>query len=83
MIKKIIRRIGEMCDAAYRILKISLMLSGFLMAAAIGAYAASGGLTVYTYSAYSLAKELMSLPAAILLVGILLSVCVEDFVVRR
>lgn len=83
MLKKMMDRIGKMCDAAYAVLKFSLMLSCMLMAAAAAAYAMSGGLTVATYRMYHIARELFSLPASILLVATVSSVCIEDVVCGR
>ena len=82
MLKKMIDRVGSMCDAAYFILKLSLVMSCPLMAGAAAAYAVSGGLTVTTYISYHIARELFSLPAAILFVGTISSVCIEDIVGR-
>ncbi|MBO4330560.1 MAG: hypothetical protein J5827_00630 [Oscillospiraceae bacterium] len=82
MLKKMIDRVGSMCDAAYFILKLSLVVSCPIMAGAAAAYAVSGGPTVAGCISYSISRQLFSLPAAILFAGVFSSVIVEDLVSR-
>ena len=71
--KKLIDRIRSMCDLSYKILKYTLIISCFMLAA-------SAAILIFgnTYSSFYLAKELYTLPAALMLVGIIISACAED-----
>jgi hypothetical protein len=67
-----------MCDAAYLVMKTSVILSILSLAAAAFYWLLSEGLTVDTYYYYHMARELTNLPFALLLLGVILSVCFEE-----
>ncbi len=72
MIKKLMARLNSMSAPAYTTLKATYLLSIIILAAALI-------LLIIDRSRYiDIAKELYSLPQAILLVGGLLSLVIED-----
>ncbi len=77
-IRKILRRAGSMCPAAYRIQKLSLIWSCILLTGALLLLEGVLPLTTATYAAYRLAVELMRTASAILLVGVVGAVCIEE-----
>jgi hypothetical protein len=82
-LKKIWHRARRMCRAAYITMKVAVILSCLSFAAALVFCIISGGLTVETYNYYYTARELANLPFGILLLGIIASVCIEDFSERK
>ncbi len=76
--KKIWLRARKMCDAAYLIMKLSVIMSIISLVGSVIFRLLSGGLSVDTYYYYYMARELSSLPFALLLLGVILSVCFED-----
>ena len=78
VLKRIWLRASKMCDAAYMIMKIAVIISTASLAAAAICWLLSGGLTVNSYYTYYMAKEFTNLPFAILLLGVIISVCFED-----
>ena len=77
--KLIVHRMLGMCPLAWRLFLVSLQLSCALLLCALLLYtgvlpAADGG---------KLAAALYELPEALLLIGLLVSVCVEDAASRR
>ncbi len=78
MLKKIALRALDMCDAAYIVMKLSVILSCISLSAALACWLSCKGPTVESYYAYCMARELTNLPFALLLLGVILSVCLED-----
>ena len=77
-IRRILRRAKQMCPAAYRIQKLSLIWACILLLGAL--YLLEGALPLgpYTYAAYRLASELMQTASAVLLIGVIGAVCIEE-----
>ncbi len=74
----IVRMLG-MCPMAWYIFKRSLQLSVFLMLCAFALLVEWGGSIMVRYELYQTAVSLMETTQAILLIGVLASVCIEDF----
>ncbi len=77
-IRRILRRAGSMCPAAYRIQKLSLIWACILLTGALLLLEGALPLSLATYDAYHLAVELLRTSSAILLVGVVGAVCVEE-----
>ena len=78
LIGKILRRAGSMCPAAYRIQKLSLIWACILLFGALILLEGALPLSPVTYAAYRLAVELVRTSSAILLVGVIGAVCIEE-----
>ena len=74
----IVRMLG-MCPLAWYIFKRSLQLSAFLMLCAFALLVEWGGSIMERYDLYMTAVSLMETTQAILLIGVIASVCIEDF----
>ena len=72
-----------MTEPAWTILHGTLMVSSAMLASAAVLFTASLPPSRDTYFVYKCAGEMFSMPAAILLIGILGSVIVEDIVIQR
>ena len=77
-IGKILRRAGRMCPAAYRIQKLSLIWSCILLFGAVVLLEGALPLSPATYAAHRLAMELLRTSSAILLIGVIGAVCIEE-----
>lgn len=78
-LRAIIVRMLGMCPMAWYIFKRSLQLSVFLMLCAFTLLVEWGGSIMVRYELYQTAVSLMETTQAILLIGVLASVCIEDF----
>ena len=78
LIRNILRRAGRMCAAAYRIQKLSLIWACILLLGALLLLEEALPFSNATYAAYRLALELMRTASAILLIGVIGAVCVEE-----
>ena len=78
-LRAIIVRMLGMCPMAWYIFKRSLQLSVFLMLCAFALLVEWGGGIMVRYELYQTAVSLMETTQAILLIGVLASVCIEDF----
>lgn len=78
MILKILARAGKMCDPAYRVLQLTAHVSLILLLVSLFLRLQAPELTADTYPIYRLSQELFRMPAGILLIGVIASVCIED-----
>lgn len=78
MLRKILIRAGSMCDRAYLVQAATALLALALLLISLILHCAAGELTADTYRLYCLSKELLRMPAGILLIGIIGAVCIED-----
>ena len=67
-----------MCPAAYRIQKLSLIWSCILLFGAVVLLEGALPLSPATYAAHRLAMELLRTSSAILLIGVIGAVCIEE-----
>ena len=77
-LRKILRRAAGMCPAAYGIQKLSLAWACILLAGALILLESALPLTPATYGAHMLAMELMRTASAVLLIGVIGAVCIEE-----
>lgn len=78
-IKKIIKHVNSFSVPAYVILKLSIIISCLLMAAAIAVQLAARGTDLFTYSHLcTIAEYLYTMPQSILLIGGIFSAVIED-----
>ena len=80
-IKAVYRRMLGMCPAAWRIFLVSLQLSCALLFASLLLH--TGVFAAGDHAAKQLAAALYELPQSVLLIGLLVSVCLEDICSRR
>ena len=76
--KKTVRRMLEMCPAAWYIFISSLKLTAFVLLGAFFLLLASGGSLAEGYTQYMTAMSLYEIGEALLLIGVLFSVFIED-----
>ena len=81
-VKKIYDRMSRMCDGAWFVLKLAFVTAAALLAGAALLFAHAFPLSGTTYFIYRCAKEMFSLSAGILLVGVLVSAIVEDIRIK-
>lgn len=74
----IFRRMLCMCPEAWYIFKRCLQLSAFLMLCAFALLVEWGGSIMERYELYMTAISLMETTQAVLLIGVIASVCIED-----
>ena len=77
-IRKILRRAKRMCPAAYRIQKLSLIWACILLLGALLLLEGALPPEPRTYAAHQLAMELMRTASAVLLIGVVGAVCIEE-----
>lgn len=78
LIRKILRRARQMCPAAYRIQKLSLIWACTLLTGALLLLESALPLTTATYGSARMAVELIRTSSAVLLVGVIGAVFVEE-----
>jgi uncharacterized membrane protein len=78
MIQKLMRRLKGMTDPAYRVLRAGVAVSCIMLVAALLLLIAAEDPAGDTYALRRLAEELYSLPAGVLLIASIVSVCVEE-----
>lgn len=77
-LRKIIARAGEMCRPAYAVFMLSIVLSIMCSFAALVMLISAGDVTIHNYWLISAAGRVMETPPALLIVGAVGSVCIED-----
>ena len=77
-LRKILRRAARMCRPAYRVQRISVILACVQLFAALVLLCAAGTYSVDTYQSFRLVYALVENSSAILLIGVLGAVCIED-----
>ena len=77
-VRKILRRAGRMCPAAYRVQKLSLIWACILLLGALLTLEQGLPMSPATYAAHRLALELMRTASAVLLIGVIGAVCIEE-----
>lgn len=83
-IKKFAGHMKNMCPASNLILRICLVVSCLLLTGSLLIFVyINSELTPHTYKLYLLAREMLSLPCAILLIGTIGSVCAQDLYTRK
>ncbi len=75
---RILRRAANMCPAARFIQKLSIRLTCLLLGCAVLLLVRAGDLTVATYRSYRLVYALLETGSAVLLIGVLGAVIIED-----
>ncbi len=78
LIQRILRRAGRMCPAACWVQRLSLCWACILLAAALLLLRGSLPLSPDTYCAGRLARAMMETASAILLVGVVGAVVIEE-----
>jgi len=77
--KKLIYRMSKMCDEAYFIIRSSLILTCVLLSGCLLALLIAGKFSADTYELHRFAKELFTLPQAILIIAAIASAVMEDY----
>ncbi|MBR2716748.1 MAG: hypothetical protein IKD79_03315 [Oscillospiraceae bacterium] len=77
-IRRILRRAGRMCPAAYRIQKLSVLWACILLTGALLMLEGALPLSPATYGDFRLALSLADTASAVLLVGVVGAVIVEE-----
>lgn len=77
-IRRILRRAGRMCAAAYRIQKLSVLWACILLCGALLTLEGALPLSPATYADCRLALSLTDTASAVLLVGVVGAVLVEE-----
>ncbi len=78
LIRKILRRAGSMCPAAAWVQRLSLGWACLLLGAALVLFLRALPLSPDTYELLRLARELMETASAVLLVGVIGAVLIEE-----
>ncbi len=78
LFRRILRRAGRMCPAASWVQRLSLAWACILLAAALALLPGSLPLSPDTYAANRLAHALMETASAVLLVGVVGAVVIEE-----
>ncbi len=76
--RKILQRAGRMCPAAYLIQKLSLIWACILLTGSLLLLEGTLPLSPATYGQYRTAQELSRTASAVLLIGVIGAVCVEE-----
>ncbi len=83
MLKKTIRRMLCMCPAAWTIFIWSVRLTAFVLVCAFVLLLGWGGSLAEGYERYMTAMSLYEIGQALLLIGAILPVCIEDVYITR
>ena len=75
---KLIQRVLSMCQISWELLIRSLQLSCVLLFCSFVLFMHTGPLTIWNFDTYQLARELATLPQAILLVAMLAGAIIEE-----
>ena len=78
LLRKILRRAARMCPLAYRVQRLSVILACILLTAALWLLCAADAFSVDTYRSFRLVDALLDSSSAVLLVGVVGAVCIED-----
>ena len=82
-IRKTIRRMLSMCPDAWYIFITAVKLTAFVLICAFVLLLGWGGNMAEGYSQYMTAMSLSEIGQALLLIGVLFSVCIEDIQMPR
>ncbi len=82
MLKKLIKRMAEMCDEAYFVIRSSVILTVVLLFCCLLLMLAAGRFSPDTYRLYRLAEELFRIPQAVLFVAAIGSVILEEHITK-
>ena len=82
-LRKIILRMLSMCPDAWYIFITSVKLTAFVLICAFVLLLGWGGNMAEGYSQYMTAMSLYEIGQALLLIGVLFSVCIEDIQMSR
>ena len=82
-IRKTIRRMLSMCPDAWYIFITSVQLTAFVLICAFVLLLSWGGNMAEGYCQYMTAMSLYEIGQALLLIGVLFSVCIEDIQMSR
>ena len=83
MLKKTIRRMLDMCPAAWYIFIWSIRLTAFVLLCAFVLLLGWGGSMAEGYEQYMTAMSLYETGQALLLIGTIFPVCIEDVYISR
>ena len=78
LIGKILQRAAAMCREAYRIQKLSLIWACILLTGALLLLEGALPLSPDTYAAKLMASKLMETASAVLFIGVIGAVCIEE-----
>lgn len=78
LLRKILRRAAQMCPPAYRVQRLSVITACIQLFAALVLLLSANTFSVDTYRSFRLVYALLENSSAILLVGVLGAVCIED-----
>jgi hypothetical protein len=78
LLRKILRRAGEMCEPAYLVQEITALTALALMIYALICFLSAEEWNADTYHTLLLARELFRTSSGILFVGIIAAVCIEE-----
>jgi len=73
---------SKMCDEAYFVIRSSLILTCVMLALCLLVLLIAGKFSASTYELHRFAKELFTLPQAILLIAAIASVIMEEYFTR-
>jgi len=82
-LKLLRRRLDQMTDHTYALLRGALLLSLTMALCAVALFLIGGGPTIAGFDMYKIARELISLGAVTLFVASIASVIVEDFTAKK
>ena len=75
---KILRRAARMCPPAYRVQRLSVLIACAQLFAALLLLCAADTFSVDTYRSFRLVYALLENSSAVLFIGVLGAVCIED-----
>ncbi|MCL2368393.1 MAG: hypothetical protein FWC72_05300 [Oscillospiraceae bacterium] len=82
-LKRLRRRLDQMTESTYSILRGALLLTSTMALCALVLFSHSGGPTIAGFDAYKTAHELMSLAAITLLIATIVSVIIEEVTMKK
>ena len=77
-LKKLLNYSSEFCRESLFIIRFSLMVSCAMLTGAAALMLRCGEISARTYPLYSLARELCSLPVALLLAAVIAVACIQE-----
>ena len=78
LFRNILRRAGKMCDPAYLVQEITALTALILLIGSMICFLSSEEWNADTYPIFLLARELFRTSSAVLLIGIIAAVCIEE-----
>ena len=78
LLRKILRRAAKMCPLAWLVQKGSALIACAQLGAALWLLCTAGDFSVDTYRSFRLVDALLENSSAVLLIGVLGAVCIED-----